>query len=148
MFLKFSNLKLHSCSSFKIKTILLGLTPCFPSFTRRCHLSKKLKSLISFFKQFQYTQIKVLMAIQVNNLTLLCLVKRKDGEWDVPTHHSKKCEYSVHDICTGYAFKKENPKTCINFCPKHNKRKYIIMISLSFYFITFLNLSRLEHVFL
>lgn len=88
------------------------------------------------------------MAIQVNNLTLLCLVKRKDGEWDVPTHHSKKCEYSVHDICTGYAFKKENPKTCIIFCPKHNKRKYIIMISLSFYFITFLNLSRLEHVFL
>lgn len=29
------------------------------------------------------------MAIQVNDLTLLCLVKRKDGEWDVPTHHSK-----------------------------------------------------------
>lgn len=47
------------------------------------------------------------MAIQVNKVTLLCLVKRKDGEWDVPTHHSKKCEYSVHDTWTGYMRLKE-----------------------------------------
>lgn len=55
------------------------------------------------------------MAIQVNNLTLLCLVKRKDGELDVPTHHSKKCEYSVHDTCTGYAFKRKKILKHVSF---------------------------------
>lgn len=51
------------------------------------------------------------MAIQVNNLTLLCLVKRKDREWDVPTHHSKKCEYT----CTGYAFKRKKILKHVSF---------------------------------
>lgn len=61
----------------------------------------------------------------------------------------KKCEYSVHDACTCYAFKtKKILKHVSYFCPKHNKWKYVIMISLSFYFITFFNLSRLKQSFL
>lgn len=71
----------------------------------------------------------------------VCLATEEKGQWVGCSHRGKKCDYWVHDLCTGFSFKTKKILKQVAFqCPQHNKWKKYNIISY-FYFITFSNLS-------
>lgn len=52
----------------------------------------------------------------------VCLATEEKGQWVGCSHRGKKCDYWVHDFCTGFSFKKKKILKQVAFlCPKHNK---------------------------